>query len=104
MDPAAPPDSTPAVAVTWVLTCAAVVLMALRLVLRRLRRQRWLASDGLTVAAALCAVARAGLTYCALVGGTSAAVVDAGAFTAAELSQRETGSKLALAATVVHCT
>lgn len=85
--------------IMWIFTWAAMIIMALRLIMRKLRKQRFEASDYVTMACMLCLLARNGMTHVILIWGTNAlteAFRASHIFTADEIYQRETGSKLSV--------
>ncbi|KAJ6440842.1 PTH11-type GPCR protein [Purpureocillium lavendulum] len=61
----------PTLVLHWTLSCIAVVVMAARLVGRKMFGQSYVAGDYLTMAAILCVVARVALVHVVLLWGTS---------------------------------
>jgi hypothetical protein len=92
-------DTLETLIMMWVFTWAAMIIMILRLIMRKFRKQRFEASDYVTMVCMFCLLARNGLVHVVLIWGTNALTDDFRAshiFTADEIYQRETGSKLAV--------
>lgn len=100
-------DAQTTLITTWVFTWLAEILMAGRLILRKVRRQKLDFSDKLTMAAMGCLLIRLALCHVVITWGTSnisASLRASHVFTPTEIYQREIGSKLTLAVRCVYNT
>jgi len=98
-------DTEVTIVITWVFTWLAEALMALRLIMRKLRKQDFNISDYITVAAMAFLIIRLAMVHVVLIWGTNniqADFRDSHKFTAQEIYQREIGSKLTLAVRAVY--
>ncbi|KAI5459717.1 hypothetical protein BGZ63DRAFT_360319 [Mariannaea sp. PMI_226] len=89
----------PTLLIHWLFSCLALLLMAVRLVWRKIAKQPFNLGDYLTMAACVCALTRLGLIHVVLTWGTnniSAAIRKTHTFTSKEIHQREIGSKLSI--------
>lgn len=87
-------------AVLWGCTCGAFAIMILRLVLRKLQREKFELGDYLIMAAIFCLAARLSFLHVSLEWGANdipERVRETHVFTPQEIYRRETGSKLRLA-------
>jgi hypothetical protein len=85
--------------ILYVFTVLAIFLMGFRLILRRVRGQKWNLSDYLTMVCMLCLLARTAMVHVVLVWGTNNVTRvyrHNHVFSQTEIYQRETGSKLIL--------
>jgi hypothetical protein len=83
---------------------ATILIMGLRLIMRRLRKQQLGLSDYFTVVAILCVVARSVFAIVVDLWGNNNNLKPGHRFTATEIYQREVGSKLTLADRMVYNT
>lgn len=91
-------DST--LIIHWVFSWLAVLIMAVRLIWRKMAKQKYILGDYLTMAAIVCALTRVALIHVVLIWGTSnmsKAYRATHNFTDAEIYQRQVGSQLSLA-------
>ncbi len=98
-------DTEVTVVLTWVFTWLAEALMALRLVMRKLRKQDFNGSDYFTIAAMVNLLIRLAMVHVVLIWGTNnipADYRDSHTFTAQEIYRMEIGSKLTLAVRAVY--
>jgi hypothetical protein len=98
-------DTEVTIVITWVFTWLAEALMALRLIMRKLRKQDLDISDYFTIAAMLFLIIRLSLDHVVLIWGTNNIPEDFRAshvFTQQEIYQMEIGSKLTLGVRVVY--
>ncbi|KAL1621643.1 hypothetical protein SLS56_009113 [Neofusicoccum ribis] len=97
----------PTLLILWLLSWLAIAVMAVRLAMRKVRRQRFVLGDYLTMAAVVCAFVRLGMIHVVISWGTnnmSPKLRDSTDWTADEIFRRETGSKLAVANRVFYNT
>ena len=98
-------DTEMTIVVTWVFTWLAEALMALRLTMRKLRKQDFNISDYFTMAAMAFLIIRLAMVHVVLIWGTNN-ITDAyrssHIFTTQEIYQMEIGSKLTLAVRAVY--
>ncbi|KAL8364948.1 hypothetical protein RB595_003981 [Gaeumannomyces hyphopodioides] len=88
----------------WSFSCLALLVILARLLWRRLARQRYNAGDYLSMAAAVCMLARMAAIHVVLIWGTadvSSVYRESHVFGADEIRRREIGSQLVLANRVV---
>jgi hypothetical protein len=100
-------DTQVTIVITWVFTWLSEALMALRLTMRKLRKQDFNISDYFTIAAMAFLIIRLAMVHIVLIWGTNnitAAFRDSHMFTAQEIYQLEIGSKLTLAVRAVYNT
>ncbi len=100
-------DAQTTLIMTWIFTWLAEILMAARLLLRKVRRQNLDFSDKLTMMAMACLIIRLALAHVVIIWGTnnlSPAFRASHVFTAQDIYQREIGSKLTLAVRCVYNT
>lgn len=93
-------ETDPELLILWFLTGAAVAVMILRLVLRKMRKQMLEIGEYLTIVAIVAILVRGALVHVAMVYGTnhiSAAVRATHHFTPEEIQRREIGSKVTIA-------
>jgi len=98
-------DTEVTIVITWVFTWLAEALMALRLLMRKLRKQDFNISDYFTIAAMAFLIVRLAMVHVVLIWGTNnltAAYRESHTFTAQEIYQLEIGSKLTLAVRAVY--
>jgi hypothetical protein len=92
-------DTLQTVIILWVFTWAAMGIMTLRLVMRKLRHERFGPSDYVTMACMFCLLVRNGMNHVVLIWGTNdvtEAFRASYVFTADDIYQREVGSKLVI--------
>ncbi|EPE33953.1 hypothetical protein GLAREA_06966 [Glarea lozoyensis ATCC 20868] len=92
-------DTVQTLAFLWVFTWLAMFLMALRIVMRRYRGQKLDISDRITMVCMICLLARLSFIHVVLIWGTNNIPKKVRAklvFTATDIYQRETASKLLL--------
>lgn len=91
-------DLLPTVIILWVFTCAAMIIMILRLIMRKVRKQRFEASDYVTMACMFFLLGRNATAYVVVIWGTNDPTTFRASqvFTANDIYQREVGSKLVL--------
>ncbi|KAH6672397.1 hypothetical protein B0J14DRAFT_655281 [Halenospora varia] len=92
-------DTIQTLILLWVFTWGAMFLMAVRLIMRKVRGQRFDLGDKLTFFAMFCLMARLGFIHVVLIWGSnnvSAAFRANHKFTSWEIYQREMGSKLTI--------
>ncbi|KAF4308230.1 putative pth11-type gpcr protein [Botryosphaeria dothidea] len=97
----------PTLLILWLLTWLAVVVMASRLILRKVRGQPFVMGDYLTMGALLCALVRLSLIHVVITWGTnnmSPKLRDSTTWTPEKIYQREIGSKFAIANRVFYNT
>jgi hypothetical protein len=90
----------PTLIILWVFACVATIIMILRLIMRKLRKQRFEVSDYVTMACMLCLLARSAFDHVVIIWGTSdvtEAFRASHVFTADDIYKREVGSKLVVA-------
>ncbi len=91
-----------------VLSCifgfATIFIMALRLMMRKIRKQQPYLSDYFTVGAILCVIARSAFAIVVVLWGNNNSLKPGHHFTSTEVYQREVGSKLTLADRMVYNT
>lgn len=98
-------DTEVTIVITWVFTWLSVALMAIRLIMRKLRKQDLNTSDYFTIAAMMFLIIRLALVHVVLIWGTNNIPEDFRAshtFTAQEIYQLEIGSKLTLVVRAVY--
>ncbi|KAJ5167239.1 uncharacterized protein N7482_006020 [Penicillium canariense] len=88
----------------WVLGSATILIMVLRLLMRKLRKQRLILGDYLTMLAILCVLARSTFATVVTLWGNNNYTETDQHFTATEIHQREVGSKLTLANRMLYNT
>lgn len=95
----------PTVIILWVFACVAMIIMILRLVMRKLRKQRFEASDYVTMACMFLLLARTTLDHVVIIWGTNdvtEAFRASHVFTADDIYQREVGSKLIVTTRLIY--
>jgi hypothetical protein len=100
-------DTQVTIVITWVFTWLAEALMALRLMMRKFRKQQFDISDYFTIAAMAFLVIRLAVVHVVLIWGTnniSAVYRNSNIFTDQEIWQREVGSKLTLVSRSLYTT
>jgi hypothetical protein len=100
-------DMQVTIVITWLFTWLGEALMALRLIMRKARKQRFDVSDYFTIAAMAFLIMRLAMVHVVLIWGTnniSAAYRDSHVFTDLEILHRQIGSKLTLAVRAVYNT
>lgn len=98
-------DTEVTIVTTWVFTWLSEAFMALRLIMRKVRKQDFNISDYFTIAAMAFLIIRLAMVHVVLIWGTNNIPEDFRAshtFTALEIYQREIGSKLTLAVRAVY--
>ncbi|KAH6970726.1 hypothetical protein BKA56DRAFT_559188 [Ilyonectria sp. MPI-CAGE-AT-0026] len=89
----------PTLLIHWLFSCLTLVIIAVRLVWRKVAKQPFNLGDYLSMAAGVCAMTRLGLIHVVLSYGTnnlSAAVRKTHVFTATDIAHRTIGSKLSI--------
>jgi hypothetical protein len=92
-------DTLQTLMMLWVFTWAAMIIMILRLIMRKVRKQRFEAGEDVTMACMFSLLALNGMNHVVLIWGTNDMTDNFRAsriFTADEIYQREMGSKLAI--------
>jgi hypothetical protein len=85
------------VIILWVFTCAAMFIMTLRLIMRKVQKQRFEVSDYVTMACMFFLLSRSAIDHVAIILGTNdvtEAFRASHKFTTNDIYRREVGSKL----------
>jgi hypothetical protein len=98
-------DILPVVIILWVFASAAMIIMILRLIIRKLRKHRFEASDYVTMACMFFLLARSALDHVVIIWGTNdvtEAFRASHVFTVDDIYRREVGSKLVVTVRLIY--